>query len=97
MRPLRLLGCAMCLLSFFSKQASSCADCDKEPSVKGPVVHGPVTPQSSDAPAPGQAPAPKWKPGDRVRVRPDLKKSRQTDSESAVEPPASTPQEDDRR
>jgi hypothetical protein len=83
------------LLSFFAKQVSSRVECDEEPSVKGPVVHRSVTPQSSDAPARGQAPAPQWKPGEPVRVSPDLKESPQPGEEEVGKPPVETPRKDD--
>jgi len=42
----------------------------------GPVVRRPVAPQSREAPQDKDlTPAPTWKEGDPVRVRPDLRES----------------------
>ena len=49
-------------------------NCDPVPA-EGPTVREPVTPKSIDGPAGNLKPAPQWKPGDPVRVRPDLKTS----------------------
>jgi hypothetical protein len=54
--------------------------------VQGPIVREPVAPQSSDAPAQELTPAPQWKPGDPVRVRPDLKTSAQPRVSEPVTP-----------
>src|SRR6266571_697174 len=51
-----------------------------------PIVHDPVSPKSSDAPAQELTPAPQWKPGDPVQVRPDLKSSSQPSVSEPVTP-----------
>jgi len=38
-------------------------------------VSDPVSPKSSDTPAQELTPAPQWKPGDPVQVRPDLRET----------------------
>ena len=50
----------------------------KGPAVKGPVVREPVKPKSSDVPPQDLTPAPQWKPGDPVRVKPRSKDSSQS-------------------
>lgn len=75
MNTLRIFGRAMCALALAINQIPSHANADEEPSVKGPVVREPVKPKSSDVPMQGLPQAPKWKPGDPVRVMPDLKSS----------------------
>jgi hypothetical protein len=42
---------------------------------QGPIVRDPVSPKSSDTPAQELTPAPQWKPGDPVQVRPDLRET----------------------
>jgi len=53
---------------------------------QGPIVRDPVSPKSSDAPAQELTPAPQWKPGDPVQVRPDLKSSSQPGVSDPVTP-----------
>ncbi len=45
------------------------------PSISPPRVSEPVAPKTTDAPATDLTPAPKWKEGEPVHVRPDLKQS----------------------
>jgi hypothetical protein len=69
--------------------------------VQGPIVREPVAPKSSDTPVQELTPAPQWKPGEPIRVRPDLKTSAQprvsepvtpkVQEESLKEVPAVTP------
>jgi hypothetical protein len=70
-----------CPVLFFSLGAFAMAanvEClhamqSEQPSVKGPVVHEPVKPAESSLPVEELPHAPEWKPGDPVRVRPDLR------------------------
>ena len=49
------------------------------PVVSKPNVSEPVEPKSQTKPD-TEATSPSWKPGDRVRVRPDLRRSDETDA-----------------
>jgi hypothetical protein len=61
-------------LSLCEPVSASCVEAEP---TQGPIVRNPVSPKSSDTPVQEMMPAPQWKPGDPVQVRPDLKSSSQ--------------------
>jgi hypothetical protein len=86
---------------FLSFSVPISANCGEATPAQGPVVREPVSPKSRDAPVQELTPAPQWKPGDPVQVRPDLKSSSQprvsdpvtpkVKEESLEEAPTATP------
>jgi len=62
------------------------ANCNEPSPTQGPILREAVPPKSVDAPAQTRTPAPQWKPGDPVRVRPDLKSSSQPRVSDSVTP-----------
>lgn len=84
-----LFLCSVCLATGLAGPPT--VACDKEADVKGPVVRTPAAVGQTDASATSRAPAPKWKPGDPVTVKPDLK----TDAPPASESEPTSPKPDD--
>src|SRR5215831_7547595 len=81
MRPSSSLLKAFLSITLLAFSFAACkpisASRDETGAVQGPIVREPVAPQSSDTPVQELTPAPQWKPGEPVRVRPDLKTSAQ--------------------
>ncbi len=73
---------AVCLAVSLLAMCTSTSDESTPPKTRstkpgaGPVIRQPVAPQSREAPRDKDlTPAPTWKEGDPVRVRPDLRES----------------------
>ena len=71
---LRLPIVALALCVSLGMHASA-VNAQTGPSISPPRVSEPVAPKTTDAPPTDLTPAPKWKEGEPVRVRPDLKQS----------------------
>jgi hypothetical protein len=85
----RIFGACMCITLLVFPLSSSkliAASHNEAASAQGPIVREPVSPKSSDAPPQELTPAPQWKPGDPVQVRPDLKSSSQPRVSDPVTP-----------
>ena len=82
----RVLSRAACALALTMNQVSPYAAGKDDPEVTGPTVRGAVAPKTSAPPKEQLTPAPQWKPGDPVRVRPDLKSSTEPKVSEPVKP-----------
>ena len=78
--------CATILVLPLSFSDPISANCDEAAPAQAPIVREPVSPKSSDAPVQELTPAPQWKPGDPVQVRPDLRSSAQPRVSDPVTP-----------
>jgi hypothetical protein len=67
--------CIAISVLFLSFSVPISVNCGEATPAQGPIVREPVSPKSRNAPVQELTPAPQWKPGDPVQVRPDLKSS----------------------
>jgi hypothetical protein len=85
----RIAESCMCIaipVLFLSFSVPISVNCGEATPTQGPIVREPVSPKSRDAPVHELTPAPQWKPGDPVQVRPDLKSSSQPRVSDPVTP-----------
>ncbi len=76
----------LCVAALTASGGSISTGDDGVPAVRGPVVRDPVPPKSSEGSPQGSIAAPKWQPGDPVRVMPDLKSSSKPNVSNPVTP-----------